>query len=252
MGCATRTCTPRHSARPRAGDLTGRNHHSLGLATIAETSTGYPGYNAILPFDKGMLSEMLLPQGYNTFVVGKWHLQPNNECNAAAPRKRWPLGRGFERFYGFLVGETNQWYPDLVEDNHFVDPPRHPRRATTSTKTWPIGRSRSSRTSSRSPPEKPFFLYYCTGAGHTPHHVPKEWADKYKGHFDPGWDRLREESSSTDSSRRASSRPARSSRCGPTGSPRGTASRTTSVGSSPARWRCTPASSRTPTTTSAG
>ena len=91
--------------------MTGRNHHSLGLATIAETSTGYPGYNAILPFDKGMLSEMLLPHGYNTFLVGKWHLSPPEHETPEGPYDRWPLGRGFERFYGFLGGDTNQWYP---------------------------------------------------------------------------------------------------------------------------------------------
>ena len=102
----TALCSP-----SRGAILTGRNHHSLGLATIAETSTGYPGYNAILPFDKGMLSEMLLPHGYNTFLVGKWHLSPPEHETPAGPYDRWPLGRGFERFYGFLGGDTNQWYP---------------------------------------------------------------------------------------------------------------------------------------------
>ncbi len=110
--CATPTCTPRRLCSPSRGCiLTGRNHHSIGLASITETSTGYPGYNGILPFDKGMLSEMLLQKGYNTFCVGKWHLTPPEHTTAAGPYDRWPLGRGFERYYGFLGGETNQWYP---------------------------------------------------------------------------------------------------------------------------------------------
>ena len=115
----------------RACIATGRNHHSMGLGTIAEISTGYPGYNAILPFDKGMISEMLLPQGYNTFCVGKWHLSPPEHETAAGPYDRWPLGRGFERYYGFLGGDTNQWYPELVYDNHAVEPERHRRKAIT-------------------------------------------------------------------------------------------------------------------------
>ena len=117
----TALCSP-----SRGAILTGRNHHSLGLGVIAELSTGYPGYNSILPFDKGMLSEMLLPHGYNTFLVGKWHLSPPEHETPAGPYDRWPLGRGFERFYGFLGGDTNQWYPELVYDNHSVEQPAQP------------------------------------------------------------------------------------------------------------------------------
>jgi len=117
----TALCSP-----SRGCILTGRNHHSIGLASITETSTGYPGYNGILPFDKGMLSEMLLPRGYNTFCIGKWHLTPPEHTTAAGPYDRWPLGRGFERFYGFLGGETHQWYPELVYDNHEVEQPKLP------------------------------------------------------------------------------------------------------------------------------
>ena len=137
----TALCSP-----SRGAILTGRNHHSLGLATISETSTGYPGYNAILPFDKGMLSEMLLPHGYNTFMVGKWHLAPPEHETPAGPYDRWPLGRGFERFYGFLGGDTNQWYPELVYDNHSIEQPAQPEDGYHLSATWPTGRSSSSRT----------------------------------------------------------------------------------------------------------
>jgi arylsulfatase len=117
----TALCSPTRSCI-----LTGRNHHSNGLAAITEMATGYPGYDGRMPFENGMLSEMLLEQGYNTYCVGKWHLNPSEEGTPAGPYHRWPLGRGFERFYGFLGGETNQWYPDLVYDNHSVNQPKMP------------------------------------------------------------------------------------------------------------------------------
>ena len=100
--------------------LTGRNHHSNHLAAITEVSTGFPGYDGYIPFENGFLSEILHEEGYNTYAVGKWHLTPSEESDLSAWKRRWPLGRGFERFYGFLGGETNQWYPDLVYDNHPV------------------------------------------------------------------------------------------------------------------------------------
>ena len=117
----TALCSP-----SRACIVTGRNHHSNGMACITEFATGYPGYNGIMPFENGMLSEMLLEHGYNTYMVGKWHLTPSNQETAAGPYDRWPLARGFERFYGFLGGDTSQWYPDLVYDNHQVEPPATP------------------------------------------------------------------------------------------------------------------------------
>ena len=115
----TALCSP-----TRACVLTGRNHHSSGVACIMELATGYPGYDGRMPFENGMLPEMLLEQGYNTFCLGKWHLSPSEENTAAGPFHRWPLGRGFERFYGFLGGETNQWYPDLTQDNASVPQPQ--------------------------------------------------------------------------------------------------------------------------------
>ena len=117
----TALCSPSRSCI-----VTGRNHHANGMACITELASGYPGYNGVVPFENGFLSEMLVAQGYNTYMVGKWHLSPSVTETAAGPYDRWPLGRGFERYYGFLGGDTSQWYPDLVHDNHQVEPPRRP------------------------------------------------------------------------------------------------------------------------------
>jgi arylsulfatase len=117
----TSLCSP-----TRACLLTGRNHHSNGMARIVEFSAGYPGYNATISDANGFLSEMLVRNGYATFAVGKWHLTPATEMTMGSPRTRWPLGRGFERFYGFMAGETDQFHPDLVYDNHQIDPPASP------------------------------------------------------------------------------------------------------------------------------
>jgi arylsulfatase A-like enzyme len=182
----TALCSP-----SRGAILTGRNHHSIGLATISETSSGYPGYNAILPFDKGMLSEMLLPEGYNTFMAGKWHLAPPEHETPAGPYDRWPLARGFERFYGFLGGDTNQWYPELVYDNHSVEQPSQPEDGYHLSVDLADRAIEFIQDAHVNAPDKPFYLHYCTGAAHAPHHVAKEWADKYKGKFDAGWDEYR-------------------------------------------------------------
>ncbi len=184
----TALCSPSRSCF-----ITGRNHHSNNMACITEGATGFPGYNGIIPRENGFLSEILARQGYGTYAVGKWHLTPAEETNMAARKDRWPLGRGFERFYGFLGGETNQYYPELVSDNHSVEPPATPERGyhlTVDLTDKAIGFVRDLKTVA---PDKPFFLYYAPGAGHAPHHVPREWADRYKGQFDQGWDRLREE-----------------------------------------------------------
>ncbi|MBR8831398.1 MAG: hypothetical protein N5P05_002045 [Chroococcopsis gigantea SAG 12.99] len=182
----TALCSP-----SRGCILTGRNHHSLGLASITETSTGYPGYNGILPFDKGMLSEMLLQKGYNTFCVGKWHLSPPEHQTPAGPYDRWPLGRGFERYYGFLGGDTNQWYPELIYDNHAIEQPYQPEQGYHLSIDLADKAIQFIQDAHVNAPDKPFFLYYATGAGHAPHHVPQEWADKYKSKFDMGWDEYR-------------------------------------------------------------
>ena len=183
----TALCSPSRSCI-----LTGRNHHSNGMACVTEFATGYPGYNGVVPFENGFLSEMLLGHGYNTFMVGKWHLTPSNQETAAGPYDRWPLARGFERFYGFLGGDTSQWYPDLVYDNHQVEPPATPEEGYHLTEDL-VDRSIQFIADARQvDPDKPFYLHLCFGATHAPHHVPEEWADKYAGKFDDGWDAYRE------------------------------------------------------------
>jgi len=184
----TALCSPTRSCV-----LTGRNHHSNGVASIMETATGYPGYDARMPFENGMLSEILRQNGYNTFAVGKWHLSPSEENTAAGPFHRWPLGRGFERFYGFLGGETNQWYPDLTEDNRSVDAPKSPEDGYHLSEDLADQAIKMVLDAHVNAPEKPFFMYYSTGAAHAPHHVAKEWADRYAGKFDAGWDAYRVE-----------------------------------------------------------
>lgn len=170
---------------------TGRNHHSNHMACVTELATGYPGYDGRIPLENGFLSEMLTPHGYAAYAVGKWHMTPNEEVHMAASRERWPLGRGFERYYGFLNGETDQWEPDLVYDNHFVPVPQkkpyyHLSEDLTDRAIEFIKDLKAVA------PSKPFFLYLAYGANHAPHHVPNEWIAKYKGKFDMGWDKLRE------------------------------------------------------------
>lgn len=183
----TALCSP-----SRACIITGRNHHSNGMSCITEGSTGFPGGNGSIPFENGFLSEILQQQGYNTFCVGKWHLTPAEQISAAGPYDRWPLGRGFERYYGFLGGDTHQYYPDLVYDNHQVEPPQTPEEGYHLTEDLTDKAIQFIADSKQVAPDKPFFLYFATGANHAPHQVPKEWADKYKGKFDDGWDVYRE------------------------------------------------------------
>jgi arylsulfatase len=183
----TALCSP-----TRACILTGRNHHSSGVACIMELATGYPGYDGRMPFENGMVPEMLLQHGYNTFCVGKWHLSPSEENTPAGPFHRWPLGRGFERFYGFLGGETNQWYPDLTLDNGPAVQPSLPEDGYHLSEDLADQAIKFALDAHVNAPEKPFFMYYAPGCGHAPHHVPREWADRYAGRFDGGWDVYRE------------------------------------------------------------
>ncbi|WP_255441809.1 arylsulfatase [Corallococcus sp. Z5C101001] len=183
----TALCSPTRSCI-----LTGRNHHSNGMGTITETSLGYPGYNGTIPFENGFLSEMLMEAGYNTYALGKWHLTPAEQTSAAGPYSRWPLGRGFERFYGFLGGDTHQYYPDLVHDNHTVRPPATPEEGYHLTPDLVDRAIDCIADTKQVAPDKPFFLYFATGAMHAPHHVPQEWADRYAGQFDDGWDAYRQ------------------------------------------------------------
>jgi arylsulfatase A-like enzyme len=183
----TALCSPTRSCI-----LTGRNHHSNGMACITEGSTGYPGYNANIPFENGFLSEMLLEHGYNTYAIGKWHLTPADQISAAGPYSRWPLGRGFERYYGFLGGETHQYYPELVQDNQQIEQPKSPEEGYHVTEDLVDQAITRIADAKQVAPDKPFFMYFCTGAMHAPHHVHKEWSDRYKGQFDDGWDSYRE------------------------------------------------------------
>ncbi|MCJ7436885.1 MAG: sulfatase-like hydrolase/transferase [Acidimicrobiia bacterium] len=182
----TALCSP-----TRASLLTGRNATSNGMATIAEFASGFPGISTRIPFENGFVSEVLAEQGYNTYCVGKWHLTPGEECNLAAYKGRWPLGRGFERFYGWLGGETNNWYPDLVHDNHQIDPPGTPEDGYHLADDMADKAIEFIRDAKVIDPDKPFFMYLAPQAGHAPHQVPLEWADKYKGKFDQGYEAIR-------------------------------------------------------------
>ncbi len=183
----TALCSPSRSCF-----ITGRNHHSNAMSCITEGATGFPGSNGNIPFENGFLSEILQGQGYNTYAIGKWHLTPSEQACAAGPYDRWPLGRGFDRYYGFLGGDTHQYYPDLVYDNHQVDPPRTPEQGYHLTVDLVDRAIEFIADAKQLAPNKPFFLYFATGANHAPHHVPREWADKYKGKFDDGWDAYRD------------------------------------------------------------
>jgi arylsulfatase len=183
----TSLCSP-----TRACLLTGRNHHSVGMGRVIELATGYPGYNAHVGRENGFLPEMLVPRGHAAWAVGKWHLTPEDECHHAASRAQWPLGRGFERFYGYFGGETHQFAPALVADNHQVEPPRtiaEGYHLTEDLVDRAVGLVRDLRAIDA---EKPFFLYFCTGACHSPHQAPPEWIARYRGRFDRGWDAWRE------------------------------------------------------------
>lgn len=184
----TALCSP-----TRASLLTGRNATSNGMATIAEFSAGFPGISTRIPFENGFISEVLAEHGYNTYCVGKWHLTPGEECNLAAYKGRWPLGRGFERFYGWLGGETNSWYPDLVYDNHQIDPPGTPVDGYHVAKDLADRAIEFIRDAKVIDPGKPFFMYLAPQAGHAPHHVFEEWIEKYRGRFDEGYEAIRAE-----------------------------------------------------------
>ncbi len=184
----TALCSPTRSCL-----LTGRNHTRNSMACITEAAIGFPNASGTIPAENGMLSEILGERGWNTYMVGKWHLCPTDEMNLAATRRNWPSGRGFERWYGFLGAETNQWYPDLVYDNHPVDQPRLPEQGYHLTDDITDKALEFIKDAKAVAPEKPFFLYYAPGACHAPHHAPREWIEKYKGRFDMGYEAIREQ-----------------------------------------------------------
>ncbi|QGQ26535.1 arylsulfatase [Gimesia benthica] len=184
----TAICSP-----TRAALLTGRNHHQSGFGTITELSTGYPGYHSIWPRSCATIAEVLKDNGYSTAAWGKWHNTPDWETSTIGPFDRWPTGLGFEYFYGFQGGETSQFYPQLFRNTLPVEQPKSAAEGyhltedlTNDAIAW-IKRQQSIS------PDKPFFAYFATGATHAPLHAPEEWIDKFKGQFDQGWDKVREE-----------------------------------------------------------
>jgi len=183
----TALCSP-----TRAALLTGRNPTSVGVASVLNMARGYPGHHGRIPAESALVSEVLGERGWSTYAVGKWHLAPLEDCHAAGSRRYWPLGRGFDRFYGFLDGMTDQWYPSLVRDNELIDPPATPEQGYHLSRDLAdnaIGFLRDHRAVA---PDKPWFMYLCPGAGHSPHQVAPEWADRYRGRFDMGYERYRE------------------------------------------------------------
>ncbi len=184
----TALCSPTRSCL-----LTGRNHTRNSMACITEAAIGFPNASGTIPPENGMLPEILGELGWNTYMTGKWHLCPTDEMHLASTRRNWPTGRGFERFYGFLGAETNQWHPDLVYDNHPVDQPSQPEDGYHLTVDLTDRALEFIQDAKAVAPDKPFCLYYAPGACHAPHHVPKDWIEKYEGCFDMGYEAMREQ-----------------------------------------------------------
>ena len=181
----TSICSP-----TRAALLTGRNHQRVSAGTIAERAVDWDGYTGVIPKTSATLAEVLREYGYKTAAFGKWHNTPADQTTAMGPFDRWPTGHGFDYFYGFLAGETSQYEPRLYENLNPVEPPHNERYHLTEDM---VDKAASwLRRHQAFSPDKPFFVYWAPGAAHGPHHIFKEWADKYKGKFDDGWDALRE------------------------------------------------------------
>jgi arylsulfatase A-like enzyme len=185
----TALCSPTRQAL-----LTGRNHHSVNMAGICEVATSAPGYSSVLPKDKAPLAMTLKLNGYSTAQFGKCHEVPVWQTSPMGPFDQWPSGGGgFEYFYGFLGGETNQFYPAIYEGTTPIEPDKTPEEGYHFTEDMTNKAIKWVRQQKALMPDKPFFMYFAPGAAHAPHHVPKDWADKYKGKFNQGWDKLREE-----------------------------------------------------------
>ncbi|WP_010583964.1 arylsulfatase [Schlesneria paludicola] len=182
----TSICSP-----TRAALLTGRNHQRVGSGTIAERAVDWDGYTGIIPKSSATIAETLHHYGYKTSAFGKWHNTPADQTTSMGPFDYWPTGYGFDYFYGFLAGETSQWEPRLIENTTAIEPPHNENYHLTEdmvdkSVTW-LKHHRAFA------PDKPFFMYWAPGGVHGPHHVAKQWADKYQGKFNQGWDKLREE-----------------------------------------------------------
>lgn len=183
----TALCSPTRSTM-----LTGRNHHVNRFAAITEGTNGFPGAAGRLPAECATIGQVLQDNGYSTFWLGKNHNVPEEDIASGGSRSEWPLNKGFDRFYGFLGGETNNWYPDLVEDNRFIDPPATPGEGYHLSKDLADQAIRMLRDQNSSNPSKPWYMWFCPGANHAPHHAPQEYIDKYKGAFDDGYEAYRE------------------------------------------------------------
>jgi len=184
----TALCSP-----SRACLLTGRNHHSVGMRGVSNWDSGFPHMRGAIPRTAATLPELLREHGYATYGAGKWHLAPMHECSAAGPHTNWPLQKGFDHFYGFLQGETDQFYPELRSDNHHIEPPGRPEdgyHLSEDLLDQSIGCVRDLKSVR---PDRPFFLYLAFGAMHAPHQAPRPYLEKYRGRFDEGWDVVREQ-----------------------------------------------------------
>ena len=179
----TPLCSP-----TRASLLTGRSQHAVGMRGVSNWSTGFPHQLGHISPHASTIAEVLHDAGYGTFCAGKWHLAPMEQCSAAGPMDHWPLARGFDRFYGFLEGETDQFHPDLVCDNHPVDPPAGPDDGYHLSEDLVDQLLRMIRDSKGVRPDRPFFAYLPFGATHAPHQAPAEYLAKYRGRYDEGWD----------------------------------------------------------------
>ncbi|REJ90674.1 MAG: arylsulfatase [Planctomycetota bacterium] len=175
----------------RAALLTGHNHHTVGFGTITELSTGYPGYDSVFPKKCANIARILKENGYSTAMFGKNHNTPDWESNPVGPFDNWPTGWGFEHFYGFNGGETSQWEPQLYHNTNAVEPEKRPEDGYHLTADLADRAIAWISTHESVDPDKPYFLYFATGAMHAPHHAPQEWIDKFKGQFDGGWDEMR-------------------------------------------------------------
>lgn len=177
----TSICSP-----TRAALLTGRNHHRVHSGTIAERAVDWDGYMGVIPKTSATLPEVLREYGYRTSAFGKWHNTPADQTTAMGPFDRWPTGHGFDYFYGFMAGEASQYEPRLYENTNPIEPPHNAKyHLTEDMADKAIQWLRHHRSYA---PDQPFLMYWAPGAAHGPHHIFKEWADKYKGKFDDGWD----------------------------------------------------------------
>jgi arylsulfatase A-like enzyme len=182
----TALCSP-----TRAALLTGRNHHTNNTGSIMETSTAFPGNTGKRPNNVAPLAEMVRLNGFSTAAFGKAHETAAWEVSDSGPTDRWPTRSGFDKFYGFIGGEANQWAPGLYEGMTKIEPPHDPNyHLMTDLANQAIAWMQAEKSLT---PDKPFFIYFAPGATHAPHHVPKEWIAKYKGKFDQGWDKIRDE-----------------------------------------------------------